>query len=265
MRQLVSGVGATCPLESIAEDCSGSGVAPSQQKEQMVSQVIDLCGETSPSKDVYIDCTESGVAPSEQIDHLDLDTGLGVAPSQQKEQMVSQVIDLSGETSPSKDVYTDCTELGVAPSEQIEHVDLNTGLGVATQLHEAAIRDTTVTAMLEAESTASAADLNPEAVSFTCRDPALLHKGRLAPDLSEDWEQVQRVHHGGVGDEGVGLISRWQTSSEIESSYTRKSSRQHEQSRLVDALPFKNMDDIHSLLSTAPKHILKVGGYKIYK
>ena len=208
MRQLVSGVEVTCPLESIAEDCTGSGVAPSQQKEQMVSQVIDL----------------------------------------------------SGETSPSKDVITDCTESGVTPSEQIEQGDLNTGLGVATQLHEAAIRDTTVTAMLEAESTASAADLNPEAVSFTCRDPALLHKGRLAPDLAEDWEQVQRVHHGGVGDEGVGLISRWQTGSEIERFYSRKSSRQHEQSRLVNALPFRTMDDIPSLLGTAPKQILKVGG-----
>jgi hypothetical protein len=44
--------------------------------------------------------------------------------------------------------------------------------------------------------------LNPDASPFNVRDPSLLHKGQIVPDLDRDWEQVQRVQLGGVGDEG---------------------------------------------------------------
>ena len=47
------------------------------------------------------------------------------------------------------------------------------------------------------------------------RDATLLHRGVLVPDLDLDWEQVQRVQLGGVGD-GVAVDKcHWQTGSQI--------------------------------------------------
>ena len=42
--------------------------------------------------------------------------------------------------------------------------------------------------------------LNPDAAKFVARNPDLVHRGVLLPDLSQNWELVQRVQSGGYGD-----------------------------------------------------------------
>ena len=46
-------------------------------------------------------------------------------------------------------------------------------------------------------------NLNPDISPFKVRNPNLLHRGVLVPDLDADWEHVQRVALGGVGDDVV--------------------------------------------------------------
>ena len=43
--------------------------------------------------------------------------------------------------------------------------------------------------------------LNVNAASFVMKNPSLVHKGVLLPNLDECWEQVQRVQAGGAGDQ----------------------------------------------------------------
>ena len=45
--------------------------------------------------------------------------------------------------------------------------------------------------------------LDPEASPFRVRDPDLVHRGRLVPDLAGDWEHVQRVRLGEVDENFV--------------------------------------------------------------
>ena len=55
--------------------------------------------------------------------------------------------------------------------------------------------------------------LNPDAPTFSVRDQSLVHRGILVPDLVENWEHVQRVQLGGVGDEGIVNSSAWPDNS----------------------------------------------------
>ena len=48
--------------------------------------------------------------------------------------------------------------------------------------------------------------LNPEASSFRLRDRNLVHQGRIVPDLVQDWDHVQQVQAGGVGDPFRGSV-----------------------------------------------------------
>ena len=83
--------------------------------------------------------------------------------------------------------------------------------------------------------------LNPEATSFTQRDRNLVQHGRLYPDLLEDWNHVQQVQSGGVGNIDVGNTDTWDmgmTNSGM--------SKLGGQSQLQ--LPFQMMEDIPAVL-----------------
>ena len=102
--------------------------------------------------------------------------------------------------------------------------------------------------------------LNPLASQFRARDPNLLHKGRLVPDLDADWEHVQRVQLGGVGDAGVVDSSTWETSSRASTVQPTVLMEKLSLPNTESALPFRLVDDVPGLLGIAPKQIHKVGG-----
>ena len=61
----------------------------------------------------------------------------------------------------------------------------------------------------------SASSLNPDASVFMRMDKGLVHRGKLYPDLQEDWEHVQQVQAGGVGDLSVGSDHLWKLSGKV--------------------------------------------------
>ena len=99
--------------------------------------------------------------------------------------------------------------------------------------------------------------LNPEATLFRARDPKLIHKGVLIPDLDEDWEQVQRVQLGGVGDDGGVDNSSWEKSLVVNTGQPR--TRTSQPVKIAELqLPFHDIEDIPGILGIAPKQIFKV-------
>ena len=57
--------------------------------------------------------------------------------------------------------------------------------------------------------------LDPLAAQFIWRDPALVHKGLLRPDLDNDWAAVQAVHDGGAGPHSGIDYSLWGQTSKM--------------------------------------------------
>ena len=85
--------------------------------------------------------------------------------------------------------------------------------------------------------------MDPEASPFRVRDPDLVHRGRLVPDLAVDWEHVQRVRLGEV-DENFVNANLWEVSSNP---------------ALEQEFPFHVTDDMSSVLDVAPKQLHMVG------
>ena len=90
--------------------------------------------------------------------------------------------------------------------------------------------------------------LNPSVAPFRMRDPNLLHRGVLVPDLNLDWKHVQRVLLGGVGDSLTGDKFLWQSASKMDtedgSSILRDSGEFLE-------LSFHTAEDIPNILGVA--------------
>ena len=101
--------------------------------------------------------------------------------------------------------------------------------------------------------------LNADASPFKVRNPDLLHRGRLVPDLDADWEQVQRVQSGGVGDVGVVDSNAW-GACKADNISLSSMARERKSFDAESALPFQLTDDIPGLLGIAPKQINRVGG-----
>ena len=95
-------------------------------------------------------------------------------------------------------------------------------------------------------------ELNPEAATFQARDPNLIHRGRLYPDLDNDWAQIQKVSAGGVGELGDSDQSVWQ------GQVTGTRSRTLQASQRESVLPFALVEDLSDILGTAPKQVHKV-------
>ena len=90
--------------------------------------------------------------------------------------------------------------------------------------------------------------LNPDAKVFRERDSNLIYKGTLVPDLDKDWDHVQRVQAGGVGDLVEAPTKQWETGqvahrTTLEAGYV---------------MPFQSENDLTDVLGTAPKEIYKV-------
>ena len=101
--------------------------------------------------------------------------------------------------------------------------------------------------------------LNPEAESFLVRDPALVHQGRLIPDLGRDWDHVQQVQAGGVGDPGETLVDQWNECNMIASRLGSQARANHSSANQSEpVLPFQLLDDVSDVLGLAPKQVLKV-------
>ena len=101
--------------------------------------------------------------------------------------------------------------------------------------------------------------LNPEAESFLVRDPALVHQGRLIPDLGRDWDHVQQVQAGGVGDPGETHVDQWNECNMIASRLGSQARANHSSANQSEpVLPFQLLDDVSDVLGLAPKQVLKV-------
>ena len=103
-------------------------------------------------------------------------------------------------------------------------------------------------------------NLNPDAVPFKNREPGLLHRGVLVPDLNSDWEHVQRVALGGIGDCGVVDTEPWQMGLGTGIKPSKHDADKQELSKTGSVLPFQLTDDIPGLLGIAPKQVHRVGG-----
>ena len=101
--------------------------------------------------------------------------------------------------------------------------------------------------------------LNPEAEIFCVRDPTLVHQGRLLPDLGRDWDHVQQVQAGGVGDLGETVDNQWNESSMITTRLGSEARANHSSANQSEPiLPFQLLDDVSDVLGLAPKQVLKV-------
>ena len=94
--------------------------------------------------------------------------------------------------------------------------------------------------------------LNPGADAFQARDPSLVHKGKLYPNIEHDWLHVQQVQAGGVGDQGTADDDLWH------GQVTGTRSTIHPASQENHLLPLTQFDDFSVILGTAPKQIHKV-------
>ena len=102
--------------------------------------------------------------------------------------------------------------------------------------------------------------LNPEAETFQHRDPDLVHNGKLTPDICGDWDHVQQVQAGGVGDPGTAVDHLWNCGGVgtnpvdkiITNVYTNSGNQPEPE------LPFQSLDDLEDVLGQAPKQIHKV-------
>ena len=88
--------------------------------------------------------------------------------------------------------------------------------------------------------------LNKDATEFVMKDPMLVHRGVLDPDLAECWDQVQQVRDGGTGIQCEVTVSHWEQGSKVPDSL----------------LPYQTVENIPSILGLAPKQVYKVSSLK---
>ena len=101
--------------------------------------------------------------------------------------------------------------------------------------------------------------LNPEAEAFRVRDAALVHQGRLTPDLGRDWEHVQQVLAGGVGELGDTVDALWKKGNVIATRSDSQVRANHNSASPAEpVLPFQLLDDLSDVLGMAPKQVHKV-------
>ena len=94
--------------------------------------------------------------------------------------------------------------------------------------------------------------LNPGAIAFQARDTSLVHQGRLYPDLLEDWEHVQQVQAGGVGEMEDGTENLWKQATSARKGMGQSLTQPEH------TLPFQMLEDFSEVLGLAPKQIHKV-------
>ena len=152
-------------------------------------------------------------------------------------------------------------------SLQSPHGIVNDGDGVNNEVGSAPISHVPEIVVLEdnTEKLAEHGDcsrfskLNPSVAPFRMRDPNLLHRGVLVPNLNLDWKHVQRVQLGGVGDSLPGDKFLWQSASKMD---TEEGSNVLRDSGELQELPFHTAEDIPIVLGVAPKQIHKLGSLK---
>ena len=101
--------------------------------------------------------------------------------------------------------------------------------------------------------------LDPEATQFVMRDPDLVHKGVLTPNLAEDWAHVQQVQAGGTTEPTSIYGSSWNSTQTLDAS----SSASKDPITLTEpSLPFQSVDNVSDILGVAPKQIYKVNNLR---
>ena len=91
------------------------------------------------------------------------------------------------------------------------------------------------------------------------RDATLVHQGRLNPDLGRDWEHVQQVLAGGVGELGESVDVLWKEGNVIATrSDSQARANNSSASPAEPVLPFQLIDDLNDVLGIAPKQVHKV-------
>ena len=164
---------------------------------------------------------------------------------------VSRDIVMSG--APSDNVLSD---RGYYPGVLNVHsqVSRDSSVGsIAVQAHHDGVQDQQLSKQhvgTEESHGTRVSELNPGARQFIMRNPELVHKGVLCPDLAQNWEQVQRVQAGHPGDPNTVDSEEWGVGRPTirTLSYVNKA---------VDDLPFQAVDDLNDILGIAPKQIQK--------
>ena len=95
--------------------------------------------------------------------------------------------------------------------------------------------------------------LDPSAKQFIWRDPNLVHKGLLRPDLDLDWASVQAVQAGGAGPQCRADFSLWGHASQVTSITSHH----------LDLVPFSlTPDDLEGGLPAPARPVLKASSLK---
>lgn len=95
--------------------------------------------------------------------------------------------------------------------------------------------------------------LDPSAKQFIWRDPNLVHKGLLRPDLDLDWASVQAVQAGGAGPQCRADFSLWGHASQVTSMTSHH----------LDLVPFSlTPDDLEGGLPAPARPVLKASSLK---
>ena len=95
--------------------------------------------------------------------------------------------------------------------------------------------------------------LDPSAKQFIWRDPNLVHKGLLRPDLDLDWASVQAVQAGGAGPQGKADFNSWGHVSQVTSMTSHH----------LDLEPFSlTPDDLEGGLPAPARPVLKASSLK---
>ena len=99
--------------------------------------------------------------------------------------------------------------------------------------------------------------LDPNAKSFTYRDENLVHRGVLVPNLDIDWQIVQNLHEGDVGQLSGNNVETWQHSTSAQDSVSISHRRGVRISQ--HSLPFPTTGDALMSGFTIPaKPVMKV-------
>ena len=245
-------------LLSHAQDRNHHEVVDGPTSREGVHQVPDVVNVTSPA--LVIHCSPGGI-------HNEAGTVTRLA-SQVRTQRVSQMPNSALVSLHGHKAADENTTASTKCAHQVSALSSNHNSG---DVHQVAVSNVVVnqpetvpshvpenngngndkTCYNSNELPTDVSSLDPEAASFILRDKNLVQHGRLYPDLAEDWDHVQQVQAGGVGNIVAGNVHLWENGA-------INSRAGHVGGKLESLLPFKLVDDIPAVLGLAPKQIQKV-------
>ena len=175
------------------------------------------------------------------------------------DQSVSASTEPSKQVRGSKTISTlDSSPAGDYPrtlhvQSRVSHIGNPTYPRVSDEHSRVSLREITET-VSRATDDLSSHILNPDAAKFVARNPNLVHRGVLLPDLSQNWEHVQRVQAGGYGDPCMVSSESWEQNHSTPATFNTGCFG----NSMESSLPFQGVGEIPNMLGIAPKQVYKV-------